>query len=150
MAMTGDDQIIIPTEEQRAALGAVEQFLRADNDDCLGLTDCDGRTIALPPALQHLLRQATPLLAYGHALAVTSFGMIVTASEAAEILTEPIHIVLQLLEAGTIPATVTPHGWEIPLDGLLAYKARRDAERGAALAELTRYSEEIERATSVE
>ncbi len=58
-----------------------------------------------------------------------------TIQEAADLLNVPVRYLLQLLTQGEIPFTLL-------VEDVQAYKKKRDAEREAALTELTQLSED--------
>ena len=66
---------------------------------------------------------------------------LLTAQEAAEILNVPVAFLMRLLDESAIPATQQGPDRRFALPDVLAYKARRDRERLAALDGITRLSE---------
>ncbi len=138
-----DRDPITPTAEEQAALQALADLLAGGADGAVRLVDADGREMILPDAVVRLLRQAMPLLAFGHAVVVGGLGRCLTLEQAADLLTLTPAQVAGLVEAGALPATTGPAGQEILLADLLAYRAGRAAERRRHLAELTRLSEEM-------
>jgi excisionase family DNA binding protein len=66
-----------------------------------------------------------------------------TSQEAAEILSVPRPHLIKLLDRGELPFHRVGSHRRIKIGDALAYRERRDAERRAALAELTRLSEDL-------
>lgn len=138
-----DRDPIIPASDEQAALQALADLLTDCAGSGLRLVDADGREVILSDTAARLLHQAVPLLVSGHAVVVGGLGQRLTLEQAADLLTLTPAQVIALVEAGAIPATSGSVGPEILLADLLAFKARRAAERRRHLAELTRLSEEM-------
>jgi excisionase family DNA binding protein len=66
-----------------------------------------------------------------------------TPQQAADLLNVSRAYVQRLLDEGVLPSVTAGRRCRIPLDDLLTYKRRRDAERRAALRELTQLSDEL-------
>lgn len=99
--------------------------------------------IAIPETVLHLLTRAVELLARGDAVAVVPVEQYVTTQEAADLLNVSRQYLVRLLDAGTLPFTKTGKHRRVPVEDILRFKTMRDAERAAALDELTRMTEDI-------
>ena len=103
----------------------------------------DGASIDLPESLFLLLRQLVHILAQGDAVSIVPVHKELTTQQAADILNISRPYLISLLEKGEIEYSRTGKHRRIQFGNLLAYKRKRDQERRAQLAELTRMSEEF-------
>lgn len=79
----------------------------------------------------------------GESVTVIPHDKQLTSQEAAEILSVSRPHLIELLDRGELPFHRVGTHRRIKIEDALAYRERRDAERRAALAELTRLSEEL-------
>jgi excisionase family DNA binding protein len=130
--------------EERDALERLDTLLRAAGDGHpLMLLGADGAAAPLPASISHALRQLVQYLAQDKTVTVMPIAKDLTTQQAADILNVSRPHLVRLLEDGAIPFTRTGAHRRVLLDDLLAYKQRRDAERRAGLAQLTRMSQEF-------
>lgn len=142
MVTTLDPESIAASEDERAALTALEHLMTIQPGRAYRFVGPTGESVELPPSLGRLLRQAISLLARGRSISLVSLEKDLTTQQAADILNISRPYLVRLLEAGKIPFTKTGKHRRVRLTDLLEYKRRRDAERREALAELTRLSQE--------
>jgi hypothetical protein len=138
---------IAADDAELAALRAIEALLADGEDNPLLLVGKE-REAAVPPTLLLLMRRLVEQLARDRAVRVETFGRFVTLWEAADILSESIEHVQQLLDEGALSVTEgdpeqTVNLRLIDLAELLAFAHERSKERHEALRELTRMSEEM-------
>ncbi len=82
-------------------------------------------------------------LAQGQGVTLVPEDKELTTQQAADLLNVSRPYLVKLLEQRQIPYTKTGTHRRLRVADLVAYKARRDEERGEALAELTQLSEEL-------
>jgi excisionase family DNA binding protein len=102
----------------------------------------DGSRIPLPDTVFHLLVRITEILAHGDAVTIVPVGKELTTQQAADLLNVSRQYLVRLLDEGRIPYTTTGKHRRLRIEDVLTYKKVRDADRRAALDELTRLSEE--------
>lgn len=103
----------------------------------------DGHHIELPASAIEALRQVVDAMSRGESVTVIPHDKQLTSQEAAEILSVSRPHLIKLLDRGELPCHRVGTHRRIKIEDVLAYRERRDAERRAALAELTRLSEEL-------
>ena len=103
-----------------------------------------GETLTLPAAALSLLREALAELARGHAVALVSVYDELTTQAAADILNVSRPHLVGLLEAGVIPHHKTGTHRRVRTGDVLAYRARLDAGRREALAELAEQAQDLD------
>jgi excisionase family DNA binding protein len=89
------------------------------------------------------LRKVVEAMSRGESVTVIPHDKQLTSQEAAEILSVSRPHLIELLDRGELPFHRVGTHRRIKIEDALAYRERRDAERRAALAELTRLSEEL-------
>jgi excisionase family DNA binding protein len=102
----------------------------------------DGTTLEIPASLQLVLDQAVESLAAGESVAVVAMGQQLTTQEAADLLGVSRQYLVRLLDSGRIPSVRTGSHRRVRLDDVLHFKALRDRERMAALAEIAQIHQE--------
>jgi hypothetical protein len=90
-----------------------------------------------------LLHQLVESLARGNPVQVTTWPKVVSIQRAAELLDLRPEDVVQLIDQDVLPVVQNGDLRSIRIEDVLAYKPTRDADRRAALAELTRLSQEM-------
>lgn len=130
-------------EEERRSLSRAEQLLKSRGGNLPKVTmEVEGHQVELPgSAVQHL-RRLVSRLARGQEVAVFTPQESLTTQEAAEILHVSRPYLIGLLDKGLIPYYRLRSHRRIRLEDLLAFRERFDAERHAALDELSRLSQE--------
>jgi excisionase family DNA binding protein len=134
---------IAAAEDERARLAHLDELLDRGPDALPCLLMPDGDNIELPASASALLRRLVHLLAAGRTVMVEPLERELTTQQAADLLDVSRPYLVRLLDRGEIPWTRTGTHRRVRLEDLLAYKRRRDADRRAALGELTRLSDKL-------
>lgn len=134
--------------EQRAEVAALLRALeglalRRSAPSTFTFVDADGRTLHVPDSVFVVLARVIEVLARGDAVTVVPVGRELTTQQAANLLNVSRQYLVRLLEEGRLPFHRTGTHRRVRLDDLLAFKARRDLDRDAALDALTTLSEEV-------
>lgn len=103
----------------------------------------DGEQTELPSSAVEALRLVVDALARGQSITLVPHGDELTSQQAADMLHVSRPHLIKLLDRGEIPCHRVGSHRRIRIEDVLAYRERRDVERRAALAELTRLSEEL-------
>lgn len=103
----------------------------------------DGTLVRLPPAVYDVLVQVIMAMRAGRAITIAPLAQRLTTQEAADLLGISRPTLVKLLEEGKIPFEQPGRHRRIRLDELLSYRDRRRAERGRALSDLVRLTEEL-------
>ena len=113
----------LPTPEDTRAARAYLEYLQT-------------QTTAMPERLTALLSDVLTSLAAGRAVQVSSLDAEITTQQAAELLNVSRPYVVKLVEAGDLPHRKVGPRRRLHLEDVLAYRARLDASRQAALQAL--------------
>jgi excisionase family DNA binding protein len=143
MTMARNGMPVAAPESERPRLHELDALLDGDPAAPTRLIGPDGRAVELPASAVALLRRLVHFLAEGHAVTVEPQDRELTTQQAAAILNVSRPYLVRLLDRGTIPATRTGTHRRVRLEDLLVYKRQRDAERRAALRELTHLSDTL-------
>ncbi len=103
----------------------------------------DGHHIELPASALEALQKVVEAMSRGESVTVIPHDKQLTSQEAAEVLSVSRPHLIKLLNRGELPFHRVGTHRRIKIEDVLAYRQRRDAERRAALAELTRLSEDL-------
>lgn len=99
--------------------------------------------LELPFPAVKLLADILDEMGRGNAVKIIPVHAELTTQEAADLLHVSRPTVIQMLKSGALPFRKVGTHRRIRVDALLTYKRKLDAERNAALAELTAYDREI-------
>lgn len=146
MSTTLERGPILPAENELPAIRRIEQFLEAtaQSKACLPtLSGAEGEEMEVPESLFQALRQVVHQMAQERAAMILSVNKDLTTQEAADILRVSRPFLIKLLEEGKIPYFLVGTHRRIHFHDLMAYKTRWEAERRAALDELTRLGQEM-------
>ena len=103
----------------------------------------DGARVELPASVVDALQVVLDALSRGQTITIVPRDRELTSQEAADVLNVSRPHLIKLLGEGAVPFHRVGTHRRIKIEDVLAYRERRDAERDAALAELTRLSEEL-------
>lgn len=129
-------------EDERSDLQEAERLLR-ERPGRVFLTDEHGHRAELPETAATLVYQVLLSLAQGSPVEVYSLPKELTIRQAADILALRPQDVVRLLDDGEIPFVQAGDFRRIRFEDLMGYKPKRDAERRAALDEITRLGQEM-------
>lgn len=124
----------IPTKEQREIAEIYEKLRQAEAK----LVGPDGRTEILPNNLYSFLLRLLADLRAGNSVTILQSKHELTTVEAGKILGMSRQYLVQLLEKGEIPFHMTGTHRRMYVRDVLAYKAKRDADRRKALNDLAK------------
>ena len=134
------------SEQERAIAGEsakeLSQLLRKLPEAARARVRLDGHDLILPRSALVMLREILAELAKGNGVNIVPVHAELTTQEAANLLNVSRPHVIKLLEAGEIPYTLVGTHRRIALTALMDYKARREAQSEAALAELARQAQQ--------
>jgi excisionase family DNA binding protein len=142
-AMT--DRVIHPPTSDADHLTAVRDEIDTllEQQPPYVVVGADGNHIELPASALEALRKVVEAMSRGESVTVIPHDKQLTSQEAAEILSVSRPHLIKLLDRGELPFHRVGTHRRIKIEDVLAYRERRDAERRAALAELTRLSEDL-------
>ncbi len=141
----------LPTDQEQAkakeALQLLAHSLREDGSLPLHVSD-DGDEIAidLPPALGRLVLEVLSHVAKREMVTLVPYAAQLTTQEAADLLNVSRPFLIKQLKAGEIAYQKVGTHRRILAEDLLAYRARRDADRRDAMLQLQRLGQELEAA----
>ncbi|HSH58977.1 MAG TPA: excisionase family DNA-binding protein [Acidimicrobiales bacterium] len=138
------DPVVAPAEEARL-LELLRDALGSSgmSDSAARLESAEGVPVELPGSVREVLVRVVRELAEGNAVTVLPVHAELTTQEAADLLNVSRPYLIGLLDDQVLPCTRTAGNHRrLRLADVLAYKRSRDAERRAALDEM---SEEAER-----
>ena len=102
----------------------------------------DGHQLEIPNSIYRVLVAAVAAMAQGNAVAIVPVHHELTTQQAAELLGVSRPHLVKLVDGGEIPHHKTGSHRRIYFEDLMRYRDARDAQRAAALRELTRKSAE--------
>lgn len=140
-----EQPVTLADEAEHDAVKKLAQLLADDTLNAQGaqLLMPDGQRLDLPESIYAALRRIIPILSQGDAIALVPLHKDLTTSQAAELLNVSRPFLIKLLDESAMPYTTVGTHRRIRLQDVMAYKARRDVERGETLAQLTRMSQDL-------
>lgn len=136
----------LPTREEidNAAEAATALAQAKEDDGKLVIASSDGRELHIAPAISELLVDLLGHVARGDMVTLVPMGAMLTSQQAADILNVSRPFLSSLLKKREIPFIPIGSHRRIMHSDLMAYKARRDATRNAALEEIARLGQEFD------
>ncbi len=139
-----------PVAANEASLGQVQQLatlitetLRSQGDQPrFTLLGPNHEALPLPKDVLTLLQQLLAILASGDAVSILPVQKELTTQQAANLLNVSRQYLVQLLDEGKIPHHRTGTHRRVYTQDVLAYRAKRDAERDAKLAAMIQETQE--------
>lgn len=131
----------LPTADDRRAADQLRRLIaqHAAGDATLKVIDRDAREpveITLTPGMSDLLLDLLRQIGSGHAVTLVPIREMLTTQQAADILNVSRPYLIGLLDKNVLPHTFTGRHRRIRAEDVFAYKAKRDADRAAALDDL--------------
>ena len=133
-----------PEEIDNAAEAATALAQATGRDGTLVIAGADGQELRIAPAVSELLVDLLGHVARGDMVTLVPMGAMLTTQQAADILNVSRPFLSGLLKTGKIPFIPVGSHRRVLYTDLMAYKARRDATRNAALDELARLGQEFD------
>jgi hypothetical protein len=133
---------VTSSEHERPTLADAEELLR-ERRGAIFLVDEQGNRIEMPETVVRLVHQIVQSLAQGNPVEVTALPKEFSIQRAAAFLDLRPEDVVRLIDQGELPVVESQGNRRIRFEDVLAYKPTRDADRRAALTELTRLSQEM-------
>lgn len=103
-----------------------------------------GEEVVLPESVFYVLERVTEVLARGDSVTVVPVGKELTTQQAADILNISRQYLVRLLDDNRIAFRKTGKHRRLRIEDVLAYKERRDRERGDALRNLSELTEQFQ------
>jgi excisionase family DNA binding protein len=136
---------IAAPEAEAAAVVQLRDFMAAKpagERHHASLRSPDGHQLEIPNSIYRVLVAAVAAMAQGNAVSIVPVHHELTTQQAAELLGVSRAHLVKLVDAGEIPHHKTGSHRRIYFEDLMRYRDARDAQRAAALRELTRKSAE--------
>ena len=136
---------IAAPEAEAAAVLQLRDFMAAKpagERHHASLRSPDGHQLEIPNSIYRVLVAAVAAMAQGNAVSIVPVHHELTTQQAAELLGVSRPHLVKLVDAGQIPHHKTGSHRRIYFEDLMRYRDVRDAQRAAALRELTRKSAE--------
>lgn len=141
MAMPLVERTVLPPED-RERLGGVLTALTTRRVKAAALVGPGGERLELPPEIFEILRDVVEALAQGLAITIAPHQMVLSTSEAADILGVSRPTLVRLLESGEIPFEQPVRHRRVRLADVLAYHERARRQRAAGLDQMVADAED--------
>lgn len=134
--------------EQQAAVAKLSELLdglahpRKRRAPACQIVGPKGETIAVPASVFYILERVAEVMARGDAVTVVPVGRELTTQQGADLLNVSRQYLVRLLDGGVLPFTKTGKHRRLRIEDVLTFKEKRDAERKAALRDLSHLTEE--------
>jgi excisionase family DNA binding protein len=129
------ERTVLPPEDP-GRLGGVLAALTARRAKGAALVGPDGERLELPPEVFVILRDVVSALSQGLAITIAPHQMILSTSEAADVLGVSRPTLVRLLEAGEIAFQQPGRHRRVRLADVLAYHERAQRSRAAGLDQM--------------
>ncbi len=141
-APTNDTEPVVLPAEEAGLLALVRDVL--DKPLAATLLSAGGEAVELPRSVREALVRVVSEFTRGNAVTVLPVHAELTTQEAADLLTVSRPYLIGLVDQGALPCTRTVGNHRrLLLADVLAYKRARDAERRAALDEMSAEAERL-------
>lgn len=128
----------------REATARLMPFVRAAKPLQVQIVEAENQEpLVLPVGAVALLKDILEAMAAGHSITMIPHHAELTTMEAADILNVSRPYLIKLLETGEIPFRKVGRHRRVLMEDLMAYKAKSDSQRRAAMDELVALSEEM-------
>lgn len=141
MAMPLAERTVLPPEDPER-LGGMLTALTTRRVNAAALIGPDGERLDLPPEVFEILREVMEALAQGLAITIAPHQMVLSTSEAADILGVSRPTLVRLLEAGEIPFEQPGRHRRVRLADVLAHRERARRRRAAGLDQMVADAED--------
>lgn len=141
MTMPLVEHTVLPPERPER-LGGVLAALASHRAGAPALVGPDGERLELPPEVFEILREVVEALAQGLAITVAPHQMVLSTSEAADILGISRPTLVRMLESGEIPFEQPGRHRRVRMADVLAYRERVRRQRGAGLDRMVAAAED--------
>ncbi len=140
---TEDREPVVAARDEAALLAEIDRILLTAPVGTVALVGPGGDRGELPASLCRVLVQAVRELVIGNGVAVLPAAAELTTQRAADLLNVSRPYLISLLERGEIRYRTVGTHRRVKLSDLVAYQAKRDAERRRRLDALTRDGDEL-------
>lgn len=134
---------ILPGEDEREALAALQAFLESDGGNSLALVGSDGEQVALPASATRALRRSVAMLATERAVSQRPVALTLSPRRVAEFLDLSIGEVLGRVSQGDVPTIDEDGECRIRLSDVLRLRRELSNQRRQALDEMLQISQEL-------
>ena len=136
----------LPTHDEVASAAEASRALAQAQAESgsLQFNDSNGDQIHLAPAIADLIVDLLGHVAQGNMVTLVPTGAMLTTQQAADILNVSRPFLSKLLKENKIPHVPVGSHRRVMFEDLMAYKARRDSARKAALDELADLGQEFD------
>jgi excisionase family DNA binding protein len=141
MAIPLAERTVLPPEDL-GRLSGVLAALTTRRAHGAALIGTDGERLDVPPEVFEIFREVVEALAQGLAITIAPHQMILSTSEAADILGVSRPTLVRLLEAGEIPFEQPGRHRRVRLADVLAYHERSRRHRAAGLDQMVADAED--------
>jgi excisionase family DNA binding protein len=141
MVMPLAERTVLPPEDL-GRLGGVLAALTKGRARGAALVGPDGERLDLPPEVFEIFRAVVEALSQGLAITIAPHQMILSTTEAADILGVSRPTLVRLLEAGEIPFQQPGRHRRVRLADVLAYHERAGRRRSAGLDQMVADAED--------
>ena len=138
----------LPTEAEihSAAHAATAITVAMDLDDGLRISGQDGEVVRIAPAVGELIVELLGHVSAGNMVTLVPVSAMLTTQQAADILNVSRPHLTKLLKRGEIAFEEVGKHRRVPLPALMRYRTEKARKHEEAMKELSRLSQEFERA----
>lgn len=141
-ALPDEKAIAAAVESSRRIAAFVSTKLETQRIDLVGVSE-DRQTVEIPTVALRLLGEILSELALGNTVKVVPIHAELTTQEGADMLNVSRPHLVKLLDEGNIPHTKTGRHRRVKFTDLMKYRAQRDRQSLAAMADLSAMDQEL-------